>query len=65
MKNGSLLPDYHRLDISVHHMFNLEKAKVILVFQFLTFTINLISWYYEYNFAETICIVKRKTTELF
>ena len=26
-KNGSLLPDYHRLDISVHHIFNIQKSK--------------------------------------
>ena len=26
-KNGSLLPDYHRLDVSVHHVFNINKSK--------------------------------------
>ena len=51
-KNGSLLPDYHRLDISVHHMFNLEKAKGDIGLSIFNLYNKLNIWYYEYNFDQ-------------
>ena len=51
-KNGSLLPDYHRLDISVHHMFNLEKAKGDIGLSIFNLYNKLNVWYYEYNFDQ-------------
>ncbi len=52
-KNGSLLPDYHRLDLSIHHIFNINnttKGDVGLsVFNLYN---NLNVWYYEYSFDQ-------------
>ena len=49
-KNGSLLPDYHRLDISIHHIFNINKSKGDIGISVFNVYNRLNVWYYEYNF---------------
>ena len=50
-KNGSLLPDYHRLDISAHHVFNInKKAKGDIGLSIFNLYNRLNVWYYEYQF---------------
>ena len=50
-KNGSLLPDYHRLDISAHHVFNInKKTKGDIGLSIFNLYNRLNVWYYEYQF---------------
>ena len=51
-KNGSLLPDYHRLDISVHHIFNIQKSKGDIGISVFNLYNKINTWYYEYNFDQ-------------
>jgi len=52
-KNGSLLPDYHRLDLSIHHIFNInEKTKGDIGFSVFNLYNNRNVWYYEYSFDQ-------------
>ena len=51
-KNGSLLPDYHRLDISVHHIFNIQKSKGDIGISIFNLYNKINTWYYEYNFDQ-------------
>ena len=51
-KNGSLLPDYHRLDLSVHHIFNIQKSKGDIGVSIFNLYNKINTWYYEYNFDQ-------------
>ena len=51
-KNGSLLPDYHRLDISVHHIFKIQKSKGDIGISVFNLYNKINTWYYEYNFDQ-------------
>ena len=51
-KNGSVLPDYHRLDISAHHVFNVNKAKGDIGLSIFNLYNRLNVWYYEYDFNQ-------------
>jgi ferric enterobactin receptor len=51
-KNGSRLPAYHRLDISVHHRFTMGKANAdIGISLFNLYNRNNI-WYYKFDFQQ-------------
>ena len=52
-KNGSLLPDYHRLDLSIHHIFNInDNTKGDIGLSVFNLYNNLNVWYYEYSFDQ-------------
>ena len=52
-KNGSLLPDYHRLDLSIHHIFNInDNTKGDVGLSIFNLYNNLNVWYYEYSFDQ-------------
>jgi outer membrane receptor for ferrienterochelin and colicin len=51
-KNGSLLPDYHRLDLSVHHIFNINKYKGDIGISIFNVYNRSNVWYYEYDFNQ-------------
>ena len=51
-KNGSLLPDYHRLDLSVHHIFNINKYKGDIGISIFNVYNRSNVWHYEYDFNQ-------------
>ena len=51
-KNGSLLPDYHRLDFAVHHIFNFNKFKGDIGISIFNVYNRLNVWHYEYDFNQ-------------
>ena len=51
-KNGSLLPDYHRLDLSVHHIFNIQKSKGDIGVSIFNLYNKINTCYYENNFDQ-------------
>ena len=51
-KNGSLLPDYHRLDLSVLHIFNIQMSKGDIGLSIFNLYNKINTWYYEYNFDQ-------------
>ena len=51
-KNGSLLPDYHRLDLAVHHIFNINKYKGDIGISIFNVYNRLNVWHYEYDFNQ-------------
>ena len=60
-KNGSLLPDYHRLDLSVHHIFNINEAKGDIGISIFNVYNRMNVWYYEYNFDQMPYVRQKKT----
>jgi len=52
-KNGSLLPDYHRLDLAVHHIFNINKYKGDIGISIFNVYNRLNIWHYEFHFDHT------------
>jgi ferric enterobactin receptor len=52
-KNGSRIPAYHRLDISVHHRFDISKAKADLGVSLFNLYGRKNTWYYKYDFDQT------------
>ena len=61
-KNGSLLPDYHRLDLSVHHIFNIQKSKGDIGVSIFNLYNKINTWYYEYNFDQVESTLKFSNT---
>lgn len=53
VKNGSRLPAYHRLDISVHHRFPIGKVKADLGVSLFNIYGRKNVWYYKYDFSQT------------
>jgi len=51
-KNGSLLPDYHRMDISAHHIFNFNSIKGDIGVSIFNVYNRVNTWHYEYNFNQ-------------
>ena len=60
-KNGSLLPDYHRLDLSVHHIFNINEVKGDIGVSIFNVYNRMNIWYYEYNFDQMPYVRQKKT----
>lgn len=52
-KNGSRLPAYHRLDLSIHHRFPIGKAKGDLGVSLFNIYGRKNVWYYKYDFDQT------------
>ncbi len=52
-KNGSRIPPYHRMDISVHRRFNIGKAKADLGASLFNLYNRKNTWYYKYDFDQT------------
>lgn len=52
-KNGSRIPAYHRLDISVHHRFDIGKSKADLGVSLFNLYGRKNTWYYKYDFDQT------------
>jgi len=59
-KNGSLLPDYHRLDLAVHHIFNINKYKGDIGISIFNVYNRSNVWYYEYDFNQEPFLKTRK-----
>ena len=51
-KNGSLLPDYHRMDIGVHHIFTFNGTKGDIGLSIFNIYNRANVWYYEYDFNQ-------------
>lgn len=52
-KNGSRIPPYHRLDLSVHRRFDIGKAKADLGVSLFNIYGRKNIWYYKYDFDQT------------
>lgn len=52
-KNGSRIPPYHRIDISVHHRFDIGKSKADLGVSLFNLYGRKNTWYYKYDFNQT------------
>ncbi len=52
-KNGSRIPPYHRLDLSVHRRFDIGKAKADLGVSLFNIYGRKNTWYYKYDFDQT------------
>lgn len=52
-KNGSRIPPYHRLDLSVHRRFDIGKAKADLGVSLFNIYGRKNIWYYKYDFEQT------------
>ncbi len=63
-KNGSRLPPYHRLDLSVHHKFPVDKIGKVrgdLGISFFNLYNRKNIWYYEYDFTTKPAVVTEVT----
>jgi len=52
-KNGSRIPAYHRLDVSVHRRFDIGKVKADLGVSLFNLYGRKNTWYYKYDFDQT------------
>ena len=51
-KNGSLLPDYHRMDLAAHHIFNFNGIKGDIGVSIFNLYNRVNTWHYEYDFNQ-------------